>query len=173
MPSLSTSSKPRCATRFKLYRGGIPIPTIYRGVKQRLYNIKMVLEEEKSHNNAFHTRAPIPPRQNTYILPQRQSNYHPPNPTPTVAHTYGGQGQPMDLSRTRNQVTCWHCGKLGYLMSHNCKADCQHCGQKHPGRWCDTQPPPKWPYNSCTLECIDFTNMSEEEKEQLKKAVGF
>ena len=31
----------------ELYRGGIPILTTYKEVKQRLYNIEMVLEEEK------------------------------------------------------------------------------------------------------------------------------
>ena len=40
--------------RTELSRGGIPIPTSYAGVKQRLYNIEMALEEEKSRNHAFH-----------------------------------------------------------------------------------------------------------------------
>ncbi len=45
----------------ELYRGGIPIPTKYPEMKQKLYNIEMALEEEKSRSNAFHTGAPIPP----------------------------------------------------------------------------------------------------------------
>ena len=45
----------------ELYRGGIPIPINYARVKQRLYNIKIALKEEKSRNHAFHVGAPIPP----------------------------------------------------------------------------------------------------------------
>ena len=46
----------------KLCRGGIPIPTDYAEVKQRLYNMETALEEEKLRNHAFHTGAPIPPQ---------------------------------------------------------------------------------------------------------------
>ena len=150
------------------------MPTDYNGMKQRLRNIEISLEEEKSRKDAFHTGAPIPPRQAPYVLPpQQNSNYIPPNPTPTTAQTYGGQGQPMDIGRTRTQKKCNHCGKLGYHISRECKGECEHCYQRHPGRWCNTQPPPKQPYTTCALEAIDFTNITEEQKEELKKAAGF
>ena len=45
----------------ELYRGGIPLPTDYNGMKQRLRNIKISLKEEKLRKDAFHTGAPIPP----------------------------------------------------------------------------------------------------------------
>ena len=158
----------------ELYRGGIGIPDKYKEVKKRLYNIEIALEEEKSCNNTFHTGAPIPPRRNNYVPPQRQaSNYNPPNPTPTQAQTYSRQGQAMDLSRSRTQVACRHCGKLGYHISKNCKGDCKHCHRKHPGRWCNIQPPPRRPYNSQYTEMVDFSTMTAEQKEELKKAVGF
>ena len=131
------------------------------------------LLKEKLRKDAFHTGAPIPPQQTTYALPQQNSNYIPPNPTPTTAQTYSRQGQPMDLSRTRTQKTCNHCGKLGYHISRECKGECQHCHRKHPGQWCNTQPPPRRPYNSRFIDMWDFSGISKEEKEQLKKAAGF
>ena len=48
--------------RTELYRGGIPLPEDYNKMKQRLRNIEISLEEEKSRKDAFHTRAPIPPQ---------------------------------------------------------------------------------------------------------------
>ena len=111
----------------ELYRGGIPLLTDYNKMKQRLHNIEISLEEEKLRRDAFHVGAPIPPRRAPYVPPQQNTNYIPSSLTPTMAQTYGGQGQPMDLSRTWNQVTCHHCGKLGYHIYRNCKGDCQHC----------------------------------------------
>ena len=143
------------------------MPTDYNGMKQRLRNIEIALEEEKSRKDAFHAGTLIPPRRAPYVPPpQRNSNYIPPNPTPTTARTYGGQGQPMDIGRTRTQKTCNH-------ISRECKGECQHCHRRHPGRWCNTQPPPKRPYTTRALEAIDFTNITEEQKEELKKAAGF
>ena len=137
-------SQVRYEIRMELYRGGIPLPTDYNEMKQRLRNIEISLEEEKSRKDAFHTRAPIPPQQTTYIPPpQQNSNYIPPNPTPTTARTYSGQGQPMDIGRTQTQKTCNHCGKLGYHISRECKGKCQHCHQRHPRQWCNTQLPPR------------------------------
>ena len=69
----------------ELYRGGIPLPTDYGEMKQRLRNIKISLEEEKLRKDAFHVGAPMPPRWAPYVLPpQQNSNYIPPNLTPTT-----------------------------------------------------------------------------------------
>ena len=167
-------SQVRYEIQTELYRGGIPLPTDYGEMQQRLRNIKISLKEEKLRKDTFHTRAPIPPRRAPYVLPsQWNSNYIPPNPTPTMARTYSGQGQPMDIGRTQTQKTCNHCGKLGYHISRECKGECQHCHQRHPRQWCNTQLPPCRPFTSCTLDMLDFSSITEEEKEQLKKAAGF
>ena len=71
--------------RTELYRGGIPLLEDYNKMKQRLHNIEISLEEEKLRKDAFHTGAPISPRQTTYAPPQQNSNYIPLNPTPTTA----------------------------------------------------------------------------------------
>ena len=55
-------SQVRYEIRTELYRGGIPLPTDYGEMKQRLRNIEISLEEEKSRKDAFHVGAPIPPR---------------------------------------------------------------------------------------------------------------
>ena len=81
----------------------------------------------------------------------------------------------MDLSAgwTWQQVTCCHCRKLGYHISRNYKGECKHCHQRHPRQWCNTQPPPKRPYTSHALDLWDFSNISEEERKQLKEAASF
>ncbi len=79
---------------------------------------------------------------------------------------YKGQGQPMDISAgwTKRLLECRHCKKQGYHISKNC---CPNCHSKHPGWWCNLKPPPRRPFTTCTLDLIDFSKITDKEREQL------
>ena len=68
--------------------------------------------------------------------------------------TFGGQGQPMDLSQAKSQGPCFTCHQKGHI-SHNCPQKCRTMVRQMLGEMSDA-------------ERVELLQVKEEKKEEMQ-----
>jgi hypothetical protein len=107
-----------------IYSSDSPLPDTYDAYKAKTLQIGRMKERYRQlhrihamphSSSSSSTHASHPPQQQRPI-PQFHTHIHPPADKKTgTGVTYGGTGQPMDLSKTRQPMRCFNCGELGHM----------------------------------------------------------
>jgi len=102
-----------------IYTSDNPIPTTFDAYKDKILQLGRMRERYRQFrsitsptSSSTTTHAPKPP------AAQFHTHIHPPADKKTgTGITYGGAGQPMDLSvgKTRQQIRCFNCGEFGHM----------------------------------------------------------